>query len=153
MDEITGFNEQIGNPFKKVMQRVKRAMNPAQQIKFVSRMTPAQIKRKSMVQKAILQKKIKDRNLAQVIKAQANRLVSAKKPTAKQLMSAKVTPTLVKSLNDVQKSFLKTDLPYRPVSPKPKIVKIKNSPFRYPIEIDSIQPPVDAGVGISFYGK
>ena len=153
MDEITGFDNQVGNPFKRIAQQIKRAMYPAQQIQFVSRPTPAQIKRKSMMQRAMIEKKIKARNLAQVIKAQANRLVSAKKPTAKQLMSAKVTPTLVKSLNDVQKSFLKTDLPYRPVSPKPKIVKIKNSPFRYPIEIDSIQPPVDAGVGVNFYGK
>lgn len=152
MNEITGFDDQIGNPFKKVLQRIKRAMTPAQQIQFVSRPTPAQIKRKSMVQKAIMQKKIQARNLAQVIKAQANRVVNTKKPTAKQLFSAKVSPTLVKSLNDVQRSFLRTDLPYQPVAPKPKFSRIKNTPFRYPIEIDSIQPPVDAGM-TNFYGK
>ena len=127
-------------------------MTPAQQIKFVSRPTSAQIKKKSMVQKAVMQKKIQARNLAQVIKAQANRVVQAKKPTAKQLFSAKVTPTLAKSLNDVQRSFLKTDLPYRPVAPKPKFVRMKNTPFKYPIDIDSIQPSVDAGVS-NYYGK
>jgi hypothetical protein len=127
-------------------------MTPAAQIKFVSRTTPAQIKKKAMVQSAILNKKVQARNLAQVIKAQANRVVAAKKPTAKQLFSAKVTPSLAKSLNDVQRSFLRTDLPYRPVAPKPKMAKLKNTPFRYPIEIDSIQPPVDAGM-VNFYGK
>lgn len=152
MDEITGFDSQVGNPFKRIAQQIKRAMYPAQQIKFVSRPTPAQIKRKSMIQKAIMQKKIQARNFAQVIKAQANRVVRTKKPTAKQLFSSKVTPTLVKSLNDVQRSFLRTDLPYRPVAPKPKFVRVKNTPFSYPIEIDSIQPSVDAGVS-NYYGK
>jgi len=150
--DIIGFNEQIGNPFRKIAQKVKRAMTPAAQIKFVSKTTPAQIKKKAMVQSAILNKKVQARNLAQVIKAQANRVVAAKKPTAKQLFSAKVTPTLAKSLTSVQRSFLKTDLPYRPMSPKPKFSRIKNTPFRYPIDIDSIQPGVDAGM-INFYGK
>jgi hypothetical protein len=150
--DIIGFDEQIGNPFKKAFQRIKRATTPAQQIKFVSRVTPAQIRKKSMVQRAIIDNKIKARNLAQVIKAQANRMVNKQKPTVKKLVNAKVTPTLVRKLNTVQRSFLKTDLPYRPVSPKPKFTKIKNTPFRYPIEIDSIQPPVDAGVR-NYYGK
>jgi hypothetical protein len=150
--DIIGFNEQIGNPFVKIAQRLKKAVTPAQQIKFVSRPTTAQLKKKSMIQRAIIDNKIKQRNLAQVIKAQANRIVTAKKPTSNELISAKVTPTLVKSLNTVQRSFLKTDLPYRPVAPKPKFSKIKNTPFSYPIEIDSIQPPVDAGVS-NYYGK
>lgn len=152
MDEITGFNEQIGSPLRNIFKTIKRAMTPAEQIRFLNRPNPAQIKRKSMIQKAIMQKKIQARNLAQVIKAQANRQCMSKKPSVNKIFSSKISPTLVKSLNEVQRSYLRTDLPYQKPSPAPRYAKIKNTPFSLPIEIDSIQPPVDAGM-INYYGK
>jgi len=66
------------------------------------------------------------------------------------------TPAIVKNLDAVQRSYLKTDLPYQVISPnnfgQPKTKFLKNTPLKFNIDIDQIQPPVDAGMS-NYYGK
>lgn len=72
--------------------------------------------------------------------------------TPNQIFNAPVTPQLVNTLNSTQRSFLRADLPYQPVTPKTKIVRIKNTPINLPQNINMIEPPVDGGVA-DYYGK
>lgn len=66
------------------------------------------------------------------------------------------TPKIVSQLNPIQRSFLKTDLPYRVLSSnnygQPSIQKIQNTPLKFSIDIDQIQPAVDSGIS-NYYGK
>ena len=84
--------------------------------------------------------------------------LSAMTPTNKvrSLFNAKVTPAFVKSIDSVDRSFLKTDLPYQPLSNnnngQRKSMKIPNTPLKLSLNIDSIQPPVDGGIS-NYYGK
>ena len=75
---------------------------------------------------------------------------------AQAIFSAPVTPQLVQELNPVQRSFLKTDLPYKVLSKnnygQPTTKVLKNTPLKFNIDIDQIQPAVDSGI-IDYYGK
>ena len=66
------------------------------------------------------------------------------------------TPAVVQNLNPIQRSFLKTDLPYRVLSKnnygQPKTKFIKNTPLKFNIDIDQIQPAVVTGIS-NYYGK
>ena len=64
----------------------------------------------------------------------------------------KASPAQLKSMNDVQRSFAKVDLPYQPVTPPTKKVRIKNTPIDLPVNINMIEPAVDGGVN-DYYGK
>ena len=72
--------------------------------------------------------------------------------TPKQIFNAPVTPQLVNTLNSTQRSFLRADLPYQPVTSKTKVVRIKNTPIDLPQNINMIEPPVDGGIA-DYYGK
>jgi hypothetical protein len=63
-----------------------------------------------------------------------------------------VTPATFKKMSDVQKSFARVDLPYQAVTPPTRVMRIKNSPVNLPININMIEPAVDAGVS-NYYGK
>jgi hypothetical protein len=75
---------------------------------------------------------------------------------AKAIFNLPPTPAVVKNLNPTQRSFLKTDLPYQVISKnnfgQPTTQVIKNTPFKFNINIDQIQPPVDGGIS-NYYGK
>jgi hypothetical protein len=72
---------------------------------------------------------------------------------AKTIFNAPITPALVNTLDPVQRSFLRTDLPYNRVpTQKPRLTRLKNTPFVLRSDIDAIQPPVDGGTG-NYYGK
>jgi hypothetical protein len=75
---------------------------------------------------------------------------------AQVLFNSPVTPELVQRVDPIQRSFLKTDLPYRPISKnnfgQPKTKVIKNTPLKFNIDIDQIQPAVDSGIS-GYYGK
>lgn len=72
---------------------------------------------------------------------------------AETIFNAPITPALVNTLDPVQRSFLRTDLPYNRVpTQKPRLTRLKNTPFVLRSDIDAIQPPVDAGSG-NYYGK
>lgn len=75
---------------------------------------------------------------------------------AQVLFNSPVTPELVQTVNPIQRSFLRTDLPYRPISKnnygQPKTKVIKNTPLKFNIDIDQIQPAVDSGIS-NYYGK
>jgi hypothetical protein len=66
------------------------------------------------------------------------------------------TPAIVQNLNPIQRSFLKTDLPYKIISKnnfgQPITKFLKNTPLKFNIDIDQIQPSVDAGIS-DYYGK
>ena len=66
------------------------------------------------------------------------------------------TPAIVQNLNPVQRSFLKTDLPYKIISKnnfgQPTTKFLKYTPLKFNIDIDQIQPSVDAGIS-DYYGK
>ena len=66
------------------------------------------------------------------------------------------SPSIVRNLNSTQRSFLKTDLPYQVISKNnfgmPTTQVIKNTPFKFNISVDQIQPPVDGGIS-NYYGK
>jgi hypothetical protein len=63
-----------------------------------------------------------------------------------------ITPSTFKKMSDVQRSFAQVDLPYQAVTPKTKVMRIKNSPVNLPININMIEPAVDAGAA-DYYGK
>ena len=63
-----------------------------------------------------------------------------------------VTPSTFKQMSDVQRSFARVDLPYQAVTPPTRVMRIKNSPVNLPININMIEPAVDAGVQ-DYYGK
>jgi hypothetical protein len=75
---------------------------------------------------------------------------------AKAIFNLPPTPAVVKNLTPTQRSFLKTDLPYQVISKnnfdQPTTQVIKNTPFKFNINIDQIQPPVDGGIS-NYYGK
>lgn len=75
---------------------------------------------------------------------------------AQAIFEAPVTPQLVQELTPTQRSFLKTDLPYKIVSKnnygQPTTKFLKNTPLKFNIDIDQIQPPVDSGIS-NYYGK
>jgi hypothetical protein len=75
---------------------------------------------------------------------------------AKAIFNLPPTPAVVKNLNPTQRSFLKTDLPYQVISKnnfgQPTTQIIKNTPFKFNISVDQIQPPVDGGIS-NYYGK
>ena len=80
-------------------------------------------------------------------------------PAAKQaqaIFNLPPTPAIVQNLNPVQRSFLKTDLPYKIISKnnfgQPTTKFLKNTPLKFNIDIDQIQPSVDAGIS-DYYGK
>lgn len=134
VDEITGFDQQIGS-FAKLMNRMKKSVSPASQIRFVKKASPQRLKAVELAKRKINAKKIQDRKVAEIIQARAKQLQSKSKPTVKQLFTAKPTPQLVNKLNSVQRSFLNTDLPYQSTN------------YNFAIE-----PPVDRGVS-NYYGK
>jgi hypothetical protein len=63
-----------------------------------------------------------------------------------------VSPASFKKMDDVARSFARVDLPYQAVTPKTKVMRVKNSPINLPININMIEPAVDAGVS-DYYGK
>lgn len=63
-----------------------------------------------------------------------------------------VTPSALKQMNDVQRSFARVDLPFQAVTPPTKRMRVKNTPLDLPININMIEPAVDAGVQ-DYYGK
>jgi hypothetical protein len=154
MEDIIGFQDQIGalnrrtTTSKIVSTSVAKKATP--QTKFV-KVTPF-TKSKPKV----------------VATAQVKRMVF-KKPTFKPVQKAMVTKgatlptgydqTTFQSVNPVAQSFKPIDLPAQPVSKNnygfPRTMKIKNTPISLPIDIDSIQPPVDAGNSeyYAFYNK
>lgn len=75
---------------------------------------------------------------------------------AKAIFNLQPTPAIVKNLSSIQRSFLKTDLPYKIISKnnfgQPKTKFLKNSPLKFDISIDQIQPSVDFGI-FDYYGK
>jgi hypothetical protein len=75
---------------------------------------------------------------------------------AKAIFNLPPTPVVVRNLNPTQRSFLKTDLPYQVISRnnfgQPTTQIIKNTPFKFNISVDQIQPPVDGGIS-NYYGK
>jgi hypothetical protein len=80
-------------------------------------------------------------------------------PAAKQaqaIFDLPPTPAIVENLSPIQQSFLKTDLPYQVISKnnygQPRTKFIKNTPLKFNIDIDQIQPPVDSGIS-NYYGK
>jgi hypothetical protein len=75
---------------------------------------------------------------------------------AQNIFNLPPTPAIVENLNPIQQSFLKTDLPYQFISKnnfgQPRTKFIKNTPLKFNIDIDQIQPPVDSGIS-DYYGK
>jgi hypothetical protein len=61
-------------------------------------------------------------------------------------------PKTVMAASPVQRSFMPVDLPFQIPTSKSKFVRIVNTPFKYPVNIDMIEPAVDAGSG-NYYGK
>jgi hypothetical protein len=67
-------------------------------------------------------------------------------------LTATTNPKTVMAVSPVQRSFMPVDLPYQTPTPKSQIVKLKNTPLSYAVNIDMIEPPVDSGTG-NYYGK
>jgi hypothetical protein len=61
-------------------------------------------------------------------------------------------PAAVKSVSPIQRSFMPVDLPFQTPTPQPKPIRIKNTPYAYNINVNQIEPAVDAGVQ-DYYGK
>lgn len=80
------------------------------------------------------------------------RTLQASQPVKVFSTDKRVSPAQLKSMDDVKRSFAKVDLPYQPVTPPTKIMRVKNSPINLPININMIEPAVDGGVN-DYYGK
>jgi hypothetical protein len=84
--------------------------------------------------------------------------LQAMKPAAeaKAIFNLTPSPNVVRQLDPIQRSYLKTDLPYKVISKnnfgQPTTKFIKNTPLKFNIDIDQIQPSVDSGI-INYYGK
>ena len=156
MEDIIGFEDQIGSLKNKI-----KSLLPSATIKRVIPQRKIVMVKKKPMQTPFSRSKV-------VATAQVKRMVF-KKPTFKQVQKAMVTKgatlptgynqTTFQSVNPVSQSFKPIDLPAQPVSKNnygfPRTMKIKNTPISLPIDIDSIQPPVDAGNGeyYAFYNK
>jgi len=134
VDEITGFDNQMGG-LKTILKKYKKSIQPGSQIRFIKKSSPQRLKAVELAKRQINAKKIQDRKVAEIIQARAKQLEAKSKPTVKDLFTAKPTPKLVSKLNSVQRSFLRTDLPYQ------------NPSYQFAIE-----PAVDRGV-VNYYGK
>jgi hypothetical protein len=86
-----------------------------------------------------------DRAIMQIVKQNGKSIpVSSLRKTRNANIVEKVSP--------VQRSYMPVDLPYQKVTPKSKMVRIVNTPFVYPVNINMIEPAVDSGVS-NYYGK
>jgi hypothetical protein len=102
------------------------------------------------------------KNIVTPIKtAEINRFqnaLKAMKPAneARAIFNLTPSPNVVRQLDPIQRSYLKTDLPYKVISRnnfgQPRTQIIKNTPLRFNIDIDQIEPSVDAGM-LNYYGK
>lgn len=61
-------------------------------------------------------------------------------------------PARVKAANPIQRSFMPVDLPFKPVMAQGKKMRITNTPFVLPVNVNMIEPAVDAGMS-NYYGK
>jgi hypothetical protein len=116
-------------------------------------LAPTASKAPSSFFKRALQAKIKNDE----VKKFENRLQAM--PATQQARSIRnlnPSPAVVRNLNPTQRSFLKTDLPYQVISKnnfgQPTTQFIKNTPFKFNISVDQIQPPIDGGIS-NYYGK
>ena len=62
------------------------------------------------------------------------------------------SPMQLLKMDDVKRSFARVDLPYQPVTPPTKKIRIKNTPIDLPVNTNMIEPAVDGGVN-NYYGK
>ena len=125
---------------------------------------PAVIKQalavKKMVRQSMPQMPIKKpiTSVRQAMPAQVTRPINPTMPTKSSIFSniSKLVqtknPSVVKSVNPVQRSFMPVDLPYETMSNKQTAMRIPATNFALATNIDLVQPPVDSGSS-NYYGK
>lgn len=162
-------------PGSKIKIKKPIATRNIQQTQVVTRVMPgSKIKVKKPIATVQQTRVIKPGKTVAVKRSVINKLIEAKKVatkkvkapvskspilTAKQfnnmnskLKAAKQRPNQLLKLNDVDRSFLKVDLPYQKITPSTKFVKLKNTPLNLPININMIEPAIDSG-SQNYYGK
>jgi hypothetical protein len=137
-----------------IFNKMKSSVKPSQ-IRIAPTKTVA-VKR-SMINKLIAAKKIQAPvQKSPIVTAQQFKTfkstTQASQPVKVFSTDQRVTPTQLKSMSDVQRSFAKVDLPYQSITPPTKFIKVKNSPINLPVNINMIEPAVDQGVN-NYYGK
>jgi len=200
--DITGFDQQIGNPFVKKFAKgllpkkpmtsafskarlqqvvaqakakgiIPKSVAPSAFSRAKMQQVIAQAKAKGLMpmqQKSITQKAFdnvrakqaqifaRQRSMIPVQKTEIKKFEQSLKnmPSGKAafaIFDKQVTPNFIKSLTPIQRTFTRTDLPYQPVNNKPsKIVRIRNTPLKYSLNINAIEPAVDNG-SLNYYGK
>lgn len=125
---------------------------------------PPAIKKAVAVKKPVAAKTVKPAQVpfkrAQLTRKQqavATKIVRRREATGKPIpvkALTKVTaPTVVKQATPVQRSYMPVDLPYKPVNKQRSAMKIPATNYALPTNVDLVEPPVDAGIGLDYYGK
>ena len=178
MDEIIGFDEQIGSPLRRAFIKtpvrraatpatpVRRAATPATPIKsaarpvmparsFVRPATPAQAAARPA--QIPLKKASPARGgiFSKIIKKPV-RQAAVIKPSGQVVPVSKLirttNPAQVQAASPIQRSFMPVDLPYQKQQPASKPLKLTATNYKLSTNINLIEPPVDSGVA-NYYGK
>jgi hypothetical protein len=112
------------------------------------RLAPAQvpIKMTTSTRSNVMPTNVQAKNAPMAIVKKSGKAISVKN------LRATRNPRVVQRVSPIQRSYMKVDLPYEKPRPRSKFVKIRNTPFSYPVNPDMIQPPIDSGV-VDYYGK
>lgn len=113
----------------------------------VRQSVPAVNVRRSVPSASIVRQSVPAVNVRQTMPPSSGFFNSIKK-----LINIK-NPSVVKSVSPIQRSYMPVDLPYETMSKKKYAMKIPATNFAMPTNIDLVQPPVDGGVGVNYYGK
>lgn len=123
---------------------VRKSMPSASMVR---KSVPAVNVRQSVPSASIVRQSVPAVNVRQTMPPSSGFFNSIKK-----LINIK-NPSVVKSVSPIQRSYMPVDLPYETMSKKKYAMKIPATNFAMPTNIDLVQPPVDGGVGVNYYGK
>lgn len=204
MEDIIGFNDQIGRPKKQsVMTRVNRSLSPKIKLQkpvvkqsVVRTTTPVSsgggltaklkvAKQRQAVRPSVVRPVLRpsvmrpaakpsvmrpaakpaqirmksSANATSVPSVQRRRVMPKQaviKPSGQVIPVSRLVrttaPAAVTRATPIQRSFMPVDLPYNKVQRPSKPMKLVATNFKLPVNIDMIQPPVDAGMS-NYYGK
>lgn len=134
-------------PIKKALAKRAMVRKSMPSASMVRKSLPAVNVRQSVPSASMVRQSVPAVNVRQTMLPSSGFFNSIKK-----LINIK-NPSVVKSVSPIQRSYMPVDLPYETMSKKKYAIKIPATNFAMPTNIDLVQPPVDGGVGVNYYGK
>lgn len=134
-------------PIKKALAKRAMVRKSMPSASMVRKSVPAVNVRQSVPSASMVRQSVPAVNVRQTMPPSSGFFNSIKK-----LINIK-NPSVVKSVSPIQRSYMPVDLPYETMSKKKYAMKIPATNFAMPTNIDLVQPPVDGGVGVNYYGK